>query len=71
MGNDDAQEKGLTKRIVMDLTRHLQRKFIRVFFDNFYTSVDLLEDLIVHGIYACRQLQVIVKTYLLNFSLKT
>ena len=49
MGNEDAEEKRLTYRIVMDL----QQKFIRVLFDNFYTSVNLLEDLIVHGIYAC------------------
>ena len=37
----------------MDLTAHLHQKYFRVCMDYFYTSVELLEDLVVSGVDAC------------------
>ena len=36
-----------------DLTRPIKKKHHNVFFDNFFTSVKLLEDLDKDGIYVC------------------
>ena len=56
-GKEDRQEKGLTYRVVMDLTEHLEQKYVRLYMDNSCTSVELLEDLVVHGIYGCGTLR--------------
>ena len=52
-GKESSAEKGLGTRVVKDLTCHLKGKHHHVFFDNFFTSVQLLEDLEKDGIYAC------------------
>ena len=52
-GKEDGQEKGLTHRVVMDLCSHMFGKNLRLYFDNFYTSVDLLKDLHTRGISGC------------------
>ena len=52
-GKEESAEKGLGSRVVKDLTRHLKDKHHHVFFDNFFTSVQLLEDLEKEGTYAC------------------
>ena len=46
-------ERGLSFRVVTDLVAHLHHQNLRVWFDNFYTSVELLVFLLAHGIYAC------------------
>lgn len=46
-------EKGLGARVVKDLTSDLKGKYHHAFFDNYFTSVSLLEDLEQDGIYAC------------------
>ena len=47
------QEKGLAHRVVMDLCQPLLGKNMRLFIDNFYTSVPLLNDLLIRGVLAC------------------
>ena len=49
-GKEDNQEKGLSHRVVTDLMGHFQDKNIRLYMD---TSVDLLNELSIRGIYAC------------------
>ena len=46
-------EKQLGQRVVKDLTRLLKGKNHHVFFDNFFTSEQLLQDLLDDGILAC------------------
>ena len=45
-----AQRRSLVKE---DLTRLLKGKNHHVFFDNFFTSEELLQDLVEDGIFAC------------------
>ena len=52
-GKTNTPEKQLGARVVKDLTRSLAGKHHHVYFDNFFTSVKLLEDLEKDGIYAC------------------
>ena len=52
-GREGSGEKNLGKRVVKDLTRLLKGKNHRVFFDNFFTSEELLQDLLEDGILAC------------------
>ena len=52
-GKTNTSEKQLGARVVKDLTRSLAGKHHHVNFDNFFTSVKLLEDLEKDGIYAC------------------
>ena len=47
------QERGLTHRVVTDLVDHLYGQYTQVYFDNFYTSTDLLSYLKVRQMYAC------------------
>ena len=47
------QEKGLSYRVVMDLMRPMFGSGLQVYMDNYYTSVDLLVDLLARGINAC------------------
>ena len=47
------QERGLTHRVVTDLVDHLYGQYTQVYFDNFYTSTDLLTYLHVRQVYAC------------------
>ena len=46
-------EKGLSKRVVKDLSTELKGKNHHVYFDNFFTRLDLIIDLEKDGIYAC------------------
>ena len=46
-------ETGLGARVVKHMTRDLQGKYHHVFFDNYFTSLNLLLDLEKDGIYAC------------------
>lgn len=50
----DSVEKGHGARVVKSLTADLKHKSHHVFFDNFFNSVQLLDDLLADGIYACR-----------------
>ena len=52
-GKEGSGEKNLGQRVVKDLTHHLKGKHHHVFFDNFFTSEELLRDLAAHNIYAC------------------
>ena len=52
-GRDDRAEGGLGKRVVLDLSQRLEGKHHHVYFDNFFTSVDLLHTLRERGTYAC------------------
>ena len=52
-GREKSSEKGLGARVVKDLTLPLQHKFHHIYCDNFFTSVQLFEDLEKVGIYAC------------------
>ena len=52
-GKEDSGEKQLGQRVVKDLTRLLKGKNHHVFFDNFFTSEQLLQDLLDDGILAC------------------
>ena len=46
-------EKGLPARVVKRLTEQLKGKYHHVFFDNFFNSFELLNDLVEDDIYAC------------------
>ena len=46
-------EHGLGERVVKTLTAELQGKHHHAFFDNFFTSVKLVEDLLANGVYSC------------------
>jgi hypothetical protein len=52
-GKENGQEKGLTFRVVAESCTCLYLKFAKVYFDNFYTSIDILRHLFTHGVYAC------------------
>lgn len=52
-GKDNTAEKGLGTRVVKNLTTPLRGKYHNVYFDNFFSSVQLLEDLEKDGLYAC------------------
>ncbi|XP_064467766.1 piggyBac transposable element-derived protein 3-like isoform X2 [Ornithodoros turicata] len=49
---DTVPEHGLGERVVRSLSEALQNKHHHVFFDNFFTSVPLLTDLLEKGVYA-------------------
>jgi hypothetical protein len=48
-----ATEHGLGHSVVTKLTEHLHQTFRWVFFDNFFTSLKLLKDLLAKGLYSC------------------
>ena len=52
-GKADSVEKQLGARVVKALTTHLHGKHHHAYFDNFFTSQQLLLDLEKDGIYAC------------------
>ena len=52
-GKEAGQEKGLTHRVVTELMEPFRNANIRVYMDNFYTSVPLYRELLMHRIYAC------------------
>ena len=52
-GKEGSGEKHLGQRVVKDLTRHLKGRNHHVFFDNFFTSEQLLRDLAEDNIFAC------------------
>ena len=56
-GKQEARENGLGEHVVKTLTRGLETKKHHVFFDNFFTSTNLLEDLHKDGIYGCGTLR--------------
>ena len=47
------REVGLGAHALMKLTENLKDKYHHVFFDNYFTSFQLLEDLEKDGIYGC------------------
>ena len=49
----DGTDTGLATRVVTELTNHLHNKYHHVFFDNFFTSVELLTQLEENGVYGC------------------
>ena len=53
MGKEGSGEKQLGQRVVKGLTQLLKVKNHHVFFDNFFTSEQLLQDLLDDGILAC------------------
>ncbi len=52
-GKKDTRQVGLGEHVVKTLTSELKGKNHHVYFDNFFTSVKLLEDLLEDGIYGC------------------
>lgn len=52
-GKKETREKGLGERVVKTLTEDLKNKNHHVFFDNYFTSPKLLQDLEKDGIYGC------------------
>ena len=52
-GRQENREVGLGAHVVKTLTSDLKRKYHHVYFDNFFTSVQLLEQLEEDGIYSC------------------
>ena len=51
-GKEGSGEKHLGQRVVKDLTHRLKGKHYHVFFDNFFTSEELLRHLAEDNIYA-------------------
>ncbi|XP_063924603.1 piggyBac transposable element-derived protein 4-like [Zophobas morio] len=51
-GKTDSQEKSLSSRVIKQLTSHLQGKNHLLYFDNFFNSVPLLEELKKQRIHA-------------------
>lgn len=54
-GKRDGGEEGLSSRVDKDFTRVLVEKHHKVFFDNFFTTITLLNDLFKDNIYACEE----------------
>ena len=52
-GKSDSSESGLGKRMVLDLAGRLEGKKYHLYFDNFFSSVSLLDELLGKGLYAC------------------
>ena len=52
-GRKEDREVGLGAHVVKELTKDLKDKHHHVYFDNFFTSYQLLEDLEKDGIYGC------------------
>ena len=52
-GKDNIVEHGLGARVVKSLTSDFKGKYHRVFFDNYFTSLQLLEYLEDDNIYSC------------------
>lgn len=52
-GKSDRVEESLGSRVVKDLTRPLVGKCHKVYFDNFFTTIPLLRELLKEDIYAC------------------
>ena len=50
---ENTTEKGLGKHVVKDLTEDVKGKHHHVYFDNLFTSLDLMVDLDKDGIYSC------------------
>ena len=53
----DTVEKGLGSSVVKTLTSGLQHTYRHIYFDNFFTSIDLLVDLFKIGLYGCGTLR--------------
>ena len=53
----DRGETGLATKVVLDITEPFQYCNRHVFFDNFFTSVALMEELLRRGTYACGTLR--------------
>ena len=53
MGREENREVGLGAHVVKSLTSDLKHKYHHVYFDNFFTSVQLLEQIEEDGIYGC------------------
>lgn len=51
--SENTTEKNLGKRVVLDLTRPIVGKFFKVYFDNYFNSLELQRDLLRDNIYAC------------------
>ncbi|XP_050532911.1 piggyBac transposable element-derived protein 3-like [Daktulosphaira vitifoliae] len=52
-GKTDSVENNLGKRVVQDLTQNIKNKYHCMYFDNFFTSLGLVEELLQDGIYGC------------------
>ena len=52
-GRDDSTETNLGAKVVKKLSQPLIRGNYHLYFDNFFSSVALFEDLVEDGIYAC------------------
>ena len=50
-------EKALGSKVVKHLTEELQNNYRHVYFDNYFTSVDLALDLHRSGLYSCATLR--------------
>ena len=55
--SSDRGEVGLATRVVLDLTEPFQHCNCHIFFDNFFTSVPLIEELLRRGTYSCGTLR--------------
>ena len=51
-------EKQLGKRVVRDLTKCLKGKHHHVYFDNYFTSFELIDELLTDGIYGCGTIRI-------------
>jgi hypothetical protein len=49
----DRTEVGLGAIVVTSLTKKIQNHYHQVYFDNYFTSIDLLVKLLRNGIYSC------------------
>ena len=52
-GKEEGVQDGLGKRVVLDLSQHLNGLRHHLYFDNFFCSVSLLTSLLEKGLYAC------------------
>ena len=50
---DDRTDAGLSTRVVRNLTSDLHGKYHHAYFDNYFTSIDLLSKLEADGVYGC------------------
>ena len=56
-GKEESTEKGLSTRVVQDLTRSIAGKHHHIYCDNYFSSINLFLDLLQQDTYACGTLR--------------
>jgi len=50
---ENKTENMLGERVIRDLSRDLAHKYYRIYFNNYFSTIDLMSNLLADGILAC------------------